>query len=219
MDRATWLVERRRVIEERADLLIAPTYDEDGGTYSNATHLRMLARFLALCPPRARVLDAGCGTGRYWPVLLSAGCSLTGIDQSAGMLARARAKYPDVPVEKRGLQELAAEHAFDGIVCIDALEFIFPEDWPNVAANLHRSLVPGGLLYATVELPEDDLAQVNAAALAAGYPVVPGEYYQGAGYHYYPPLDRAREWLSEAGFDILDEAIGDAYHHVLGRAR
>ena len=219
MERAAWLVERRRIIEERADTLIAPTYDEDGGTYSNDTHQRMLARFLTLCPPDAHILDAGCGTGRYWPLLLGGERTLVGIDQSAGMLQRAHAKFPDVPVEKRGLQELAAEAVFDGIACIDAMEFVFPEDWPPVVANLRRALKPNGVLYLTVELPEADLAEVNAAAVAAGLPVVPGEYVKGGGYHYYPTIEQVRKWLDEGGFDILDETIGDYYRHILARGR
>jgi hypothetical protein len=46
----------------------------------------MLDRLLALCPPRARLLEAACGTGKYWPLLLREGCFLVGIDQSAAML-------------------------------------------------------------------------------------------------------------------------------------
>ena len=219
MDRAAWLRERRRIAEERMDTLFAPVYDDHWGGYINPTHRRMVGRFLALCPPRARILDAACGTGKYWPLLSEGGHDLLGIDQSAGMLRRAHAKFPAVPTEKLGLQELAREDAFDGVVCIDALELVFPEDWPRVLANVHRALRAGGPFYFTVELPEEDLPEVFGAAVEAGLPVVEGEYVKEGGYHYYPAIARVRPWADAAGFTILEEAAGDGYHHVLARKR
>ena len=219
MDRAAWLQERRRIGEERMDTLFAPIYDEHWGATIDPAHRRMLDRFLARCPPRARLLDAACGTGKYWPLLLGEGRSLLGIDQSGEMLRRAQARFPGVPVEKLGLQGLAHADAFDGVVCIDALELLPPEDWPRVLANFHRALSAGGVLYFTVELPEDDLAEVFQAAVAAGLPVAEGEYVKEGGYHYYPPIARVRSWLDAAGFDILEEAVGDGYHHLLARKR
>jgi hypothetical protein len=44
-------------------------------------------------------------------MVLDAGRRVVGTDQSAGMLARARARFPAVPTEKVGLQELADETA------------------------------------------------------------------------------------------------------------
>ena len=219
MERAAWLRERRRVGEERMDTLFAPIYDGHWGATIDPTHRRMLDRFLALCPPRARLLDAACGTGKYWPLLLGEGRSLLGVDQSAGMLDRARLKFPAVPTEQLGLQELAYEEAFDGIICIDALELLPPEDWPRALANFHRALRAGGPLCVTVELPEEDLPEVYRAAVAAGLPVVEGEYVKGGGYHYYPPIPQVRSWTDTAGLALLEEAEGDGYHHLLARKR
>lgn len=41
-----------------------------------------------------RVLELGCGTGRHTSRLLALGAHVTGLDQSAGMLAKARARLP-----------------------------------------------------------------------------------------------------------------------------
>lgn len=135
------------------------------------------------------------------------------------MLSRARAKFPEVPIEKLGLQELSFRDAFDGITCVDAMENVFPEDWPRVLRNFHRALRPHGLLYVTVELPEDDLPAVFRAAVEAGLPVVEGEWVHEGAYHYYPTMERVRTWVDEAGFDVLEEAADDGYHHVLARKR
>ncbi len=211
------------------DTLFAPIYDEHWGSAIDPTHRSMVVKLLSLCPPRPRVLDAACGTGKYWPLLLGSGCSILGTDQSAGMLTRASEKLPDVPVRKVGLQELDYEGEFDAVICVDAMENVFPEDWPLVLSNFRRALVPGGYLYLTVELAEDEeLAAAYEAGVRMGLPLVEGEHpfvfdpreeepVEG-GYHYYPAIPRVREWTREAGFEIVEEAEGDGYHHLIARS-
>src|SRR5262245_8967937 len=221
MDRAEWLRERRRVAEERFDTLHAAGYDQEYGEIG-PTHRRFVTRLLDRCPPGGRVLDAACGTGKYFGMVLRAGRTLLGCDQSAGMLAQANAKHPEVPTEKVGLQELAYRGRFDAVLCVDAMENVFPEDWAGVAANLRRALRPGGHLYLTVELADPgELRVVFEEAAAAGAPVVPGECHRGGGYHYYPPLDRVRAWLGEAGLTVLEEETDaeEVYHHLLALAQ
>jgi ubiquinone/menaquinone biosynthesis C-methylase UbiE len=70
--------------EERFDTLYAPTYDRDEGDIG-PTHRRFVAELLRRCPPGGRVLDAACGTGKYFAVVLDAGRQPLGTDQSAGM--------------------------------------------------------------------------------------------------------------------------------------
>ena len=48
------------------------------------------------------------------------------------------------------------QQAFDGAICIDAMEHICPEDWPGILQRFHAALKPGGVLYLTVELAEPD---------------------------------------------------------------
>lgn len=196
------------------DTLFAPVYDDNWGSIT-PSHRAMISRFLSLCPASPRVLDAACGTGKYWPLLRQAGARIVGVDQSGGMLRRASAKFPDVPVEKIGLQELNFAAEFDGAICVDAMENIFPEDWPGVLANLIRTVRPGGPVYLTVELPEDDLQDVYVSALAAGQPVVPGEYLKDAGYHFYPELSQVRDWAEKAGAAILTDLTADGYYSLL----
>jgi SAM-dependent methyltransferase len=221
--RASWLAARRRGSVERFDTRFAATYDAHWGD-ALPSHLLMIERLLDRCPPRPDILDAACGTGRYWPQVLPRVRSLHGFDQSAGMLRRAGEKFPEVPTEVRALTDVTARDAYDAITCIDAMEYVPPEEWPIVLAGFHRALRSGGHLYLTVE--ETDPAALEAEyerALDAGHPVVPGEAVMSddpdeeGGYHYYPTRTQVEGWLEGTGFEIEDELTGDDYWHVLAR--
>lgn len=215
-NRKTWLAERRRVGEQRMDTLFAPTYDEDWGTTIEPTYVRMLALAFESCPPGASMLDAACGTGKYFPILLEHGYTVTGIDRSGGILAKAHAKFPHVPLRKLTLQDLNDTAAYDFIVCIDAMENVCPEEWSLVLGNLSRALRPGGLLYITVELAAaDEIRAAYATGRELGLPVVMGERAHEGGCHYYPDVGQVRTWLAEAGFSVKAEATGDGYDHYL----
>ena len=108
---------------------------------------------------------------------------------------------------------------------VDAMENVFPEDWPGVLANLRRALRPGGHLYLTVE--EIDEAEIDAAfadLTPAGLPAVRGEVIEGdvAGYHFYPGRDRVARWLADEGLEVVEQDTepqdGWAYWHLLLRA-
>lgn len=218
MDRQAWLEGLRASVEERYDLLYSHTFDDDAPISS--THLEFVERVIQSCPPGGAILDAPCGTGRYVEKVLAAGRTVVGIDQSAGMLARARAKHPEVVLEKLSLQELGFEDDFDGAMCIDAMEHVFPEDWPLVLGNLHKAVRGRGLIYLTIEqVDEAEIANVFAEARAEGLPIVYGENLRRGGYHYYPPPDRVSAWLEGEGLEIVDEGLSRgrtySYAHLL----
>jgi SAM-dependent methyltransferase len=216
MNREDWLKYKRRSTGQRYDTKWAPIYDQNWGMNIDPTHERLLTKFLSLCPPQAHLLDAACGTGKYWRMILSTGRTVFGIDQSEGMLAHAREKFPTVPTEKVGLQEMHYQEAFDAAICMDAMEFVFPEDWLLVMNNLYRLIRPGGRLYFTVELADDkDIQAAFARSKQLGLPAVFGEWADEEGYHYYPQMDQVREWVQLAQFRLLEEAVGEDYHHFI----
>ena len=96
-------------------------------------------------PAGSRVLDAGCGTGRYSAHLLARGHSVAGVDLSPDMLARARQKLPDVDFLEGQLDALPVEDAtFDAAVC--ALTLVHLPDLGVAAREFARILRPGGKL-------------------------------------------------------------------------
>jgi SAM-dependent methyltransferase len=222
MDRQTWLAERRAAVVADYDAEAAG-YDELD--YPADVQRDWVSRVLGQLPAGSLVLDAPCGTGRYFAQITGAGMRVVGADQSAGMLAQARARNLAVLLEHRRLQDLSYAGEFDAAMTIDAMENVPPEDWPTVLANLRRAVKPGGVVYLTVE--EVESGHVDAAfeaAAAAGLPAVHGEIVEGdvAGYHYYPGRERVLGWLAEEGLDVTDEGYGAeatwGYRHFLLRA-
>jgi SAM-dependent methyltransferase len=221
MDRYTWLAERRAAVVADYDAE-APSYDMN--LYPAGTQEEWVARLLALIPPAGTVLDAPCGTGRYFSLITGAGMRVVGVDQSAGMLAQARARNLAVWLEQKSLQELSYAAEFDAAITVDAMENVPPEDWPAVLANLSRSVRQGGVLYLTVEEVSDLRIDHAFDALSArGLPAVRGEIVEGdvAGYHFYPGRNQVLAWFAAAGLDVIDEGYSAeedwGYRHFLLR--
>jgi cyclopropane fatty-acyl-phospholipid synthase-like methyltransferase len=240
MERAEWLKQMRDKVETLYDHL-SPGYWVNFGLYANETHREYLQKFLERLAPHSVLLSAACGAGRYDGMLLEAGHSVVGIDQSVGMLARAKEHFPAVQYKKVGLQEMDFREAFDGVICIDAMEHVCPEDWPGILRRFREALKPDGVLYFTVVLAEaKDLERAYERAKGRGLPVVFGEvadevdeaYERALGlpvvladeadeaaYHYCPSLEQVRAWIGQAGLVIEEEGTGNWYAHFVVRKR
>jgi 2-polyprenyl-3-methyl-5-hydroxy-6-metoxy-1,4-benzoquinol methylase len=214
MDRRTWLDERRAAVEldYTRD---APRY-ETGNYPISDTHRRFVERVVDACPSNGIVLDIPCGTGRYFELVVSKGRRVVGADQSSGMVEQARARMQAEAVEQVGLQELAERAAFDGVLCIDAMEHVPPEDWLSVVNNLRHALRATGLLYLTLEVLRDQaatLAGAYADAIVNGVPAVPGEDFgaDSGGYHFYPSDTQVSTWLEAARLGVVKDATDMSY--------
>ncbi len=131
--------------------LWAATYDETPNPV-----VALDARYtIAQLAPQAgeRILDAGCGTGRNLPALLDAGAVPTGIDFSAGMLAVAQHKYPQVELRQADLQQPFpfAAATFDAALCALIGEHL--SDLAAVCREVFRVVKPGGRFVFSVYHP------------------------------------------------------------------
>jgi SAM-dependent methyltransferase len=98
-------------------------YDRDA---SSRYFRHVLARLTARLPERGRLLDVGCGTGRYALALAARGFEVVAVDESPAMISRARAKPGGERVDFRILDAATSmpEGAFDAVLLIDTWEFL-----------------------------------------------------------------------------------------------
>lgn len=214
INRKQWLTEVRENTIHRFDTLHSLDYDSKWGEIG-PLHRKFVTELVQSCPVGSTVLDAACGTGKYWGLILGEQRQIFGVDQSKGMLSVAQKKYSNVKTELAGLQELNRRQQFPGVICVDAMECVPPEAWPLVLLNLKTALLPTGHLYLTVELTSAmDVDKAYENGVAKGLPIVHGEVV-GEGYHYYPTESQVREWLEQAGLKVLREAFQPEYWHLL----
>lgn len=115
---------------------------------------------LALLPEVAgqRVLDVGCGPGAYAEWLLDHGARVVALDVSPAMVTHAKQRTKgraDVRVADLGRPlEFLADASFDLVLAPLVLEYV--RDWRAALRELHRVLVPGGVLVASVTHPFAD---------------------------------------------------------------
>lgn len=97
------------------------------------------------------VLEVGCGAGWLCPALKQFG-RVTATDLSDEVLARARARVPDVRFIAGDFMELGFEGQFDVIVSLEVLSHVADHD--AFIAKLNALLRPGGyLMLATQNRP------------------------------------------------------------------
>lgn len=101
----------------------------------------------------SKILDAGCGDGRFIKLLLDAGAqSVDGLDYSEKALSFTRVFLPDVNLYVGDLTkyETLGDKTYDVIYLVETLEHIPKEFVPSVIVNLKKMLNVGGLLIVTV---------------------------------------------------------------------
>ncbi|HEV7196717.1 MAG TPA: class I SAM-dependent methyltransferase [Pedococcus sp.] len=113
----------------------------------------------ALVPPPARILDAGCGTGRVATQLTSLGYDCVGVDADPDMIALAERRDPATRWVRQDLSRLALRtQAFDvAILAGNVIPLLAPGTLLAAVQRLAAHLQPGGLLVAGFGLDADHL--------------------------------------------------------------
>lgn len=146
----------RRVYEDMAAWF---EFDEHSGTaFYNAHYDRPAVLELVGDVSGQRVLDAGCGPGHYVAALRERGAEVVGVDGSAELLDRARARVGDgVELLLHDLNEplsMFPEASFDGVV--SALVYHHLDERRRFLRELQRVLRPGGWLVLSTSHPVAD---------------------------------------------------------------
>lgn len=136
----------------------------------------------ALVAPGARVLDAGCGTGRVAVELARRGYDAVGVDSDDSMLSVARETAPELEWHLEDLAALEHEASYDLIVAAgNVMVFLEPGTEAAVVQRLAEHLVPGGLLVSGWRTDRLAVPTYDGWVAAAGLePVVRHATWDGA---------------------------------------
>jgi MPBQ/MSBQ methyltransferase len=134
--------------------------------------------------PRARALDAGCGTGFQAAILDEMGYAVHGLDLSRVLLRGARERLLRAPLVQGDVQTLPyRDGGFDAATCCGST-LSYVDDAPQALAEIARVLRPGGRLLIECEGRWSlDLAWAWLSGLLGdplGYELTPGEVWRAA---------------------------------------
>jgi 2-polyprenyl-3-methyl-5-hydroxy-6-metoxy-1,4-benzoquinol methylase len=146
-----------------------------------------------------RVLDVGCGEGRFTAELVRAGADAVGIDVAEEPLRRARALHPQLDVrlvDGEGAWELA-DACFDAVWAGEVIEHV--ADTTVWLSEIRRVLRSGGSLLATTPA-HGPLALARMALSRRAY----GEHFDPRGDHLrYYSRETLAALLADFGFEAI----------------
>jgi SAM-dependent methyltransferase len=162
---------------------------------------------LALLDPQPGecVLDVGCGTGQLTAEIARAGADVTGIDNSAAMVAEARANFPAIRFEIQDVCSLPYYGEFDAIFSNAVLHWVTRA--ADAVAAMSRGLKPGGRLVVELGGRGNIAALISASDLALRTLGVsnPERYHPW----FYPSVGEYAALLERHGFEVAFAALFD----------
>ncbi len=111
--------------------------------------------FIRHLAPGARVLDAGCGSGRDAKAFLEMGYQVKAFDASPAMVELAR-EHTGLPVQLMSFADVDWKEEFDGIWCCASLLHVPAVELPGVMRRLADALKPGGVWYVSFKYGEGE---------------------------------------------------------------
>jgi ubiquinone/menaquinone biosynthesis C-methylase UbiE len=205
--------EMQQVGTDYTDISEVAAYDARMATFRDVdAENRLILETLAM-PLGARVLEIGCGTGRFIRAASAAGIEAFAVDVSQVML-----DYVAQKCAETGLRVAALQHAgfltmdfpggkFDAVVSGAALHHL-PDAWKLVAlGNIARVLKPGGQFHlkdVVFSIADGETPETCFERFAAGFPQMRAE----AARHVAAEFS-TYDWIMEgllirAGFEIVE---------------
>lgn len=110
-------------------------------------------RFLKHIPPRGRILDFGCGSGRDAKYFHDRGFEVDAVDGSEE-LCKLACEYTGLNVKQMLFSELAAVEEYDGIWACASILHLSSSELRDVFLKMIKALKNGGIIYASFKYGE-----------------------------------------------------------------
>jgi len=154
------------------------------------------AIFRPLLSSDSRVIEIGCGTGRYGGAFQNEAQGVTGLDLSFSQLVNARQKLASL-ICASATKIPVLDGSFDACFAVLMLQQIPVEDRQPMFSEVRRILSPGGV-FGIKTCSQEDLTTRWVE-----------EYFPsalGINRRRYPPIEELRDQLTSAGF-VLEDVI------------
>jgi len=110
-----------------------------------------LNRFISLLPKNARVLDAGCGSGRDVQYFLDEGLNAVGIDASEKLIESAKKRVENGKFKIMDISNMEFEEGeFDGIWALDSISYLDENEISAALEEIGRVIKNNGILFVSV---------------------------------------------------------------------
>jgi len=150
-------------------------------------------KFVQYLPPKALVLDLGCGQGRDLETFFGLGIdNIVGVDFSIGQLKISQSRNVARLVNSNFLNMPFRDNIFNGVWSCVTLVHLSPLDVSRVLGKVNKMLKKGGIFFISMQE-------------GTGYKIVKREIYDSIPMimYYYTPKS-VKEMLEKGGFEILD---------------
>lgn len=154
-------------------------------------------RYLA---PPAKILEAGCGTGRYCAALDAAGFRALGLDYAQETLRAVKKLVPELSLVAGDAWRLPLpDGGFDGLWSLGVIEH-FWDGYDGLIAEMARVLRPGGYLF----LSHPQISPLRRLKAALGrYPAFRGEAAPDGFYQFLLPPEETIAAVRHHGFELV----------------
>jgi ubiquinone/menaquinone biosynthesis C-methylase UbiE len=159
---------------------------------------------MAALPPHSRILDVGCGTGRWVRRYLALGHLPTGVDATPGMLRIARQQGTAPPLLAGEAFRLPfPDAAFDCVTDVTVVQHIPADLQPKALGEMVRVLKPGGRLI---------LFELIRGKGAHIFPRAPQDWIHQVSQAGAKPIG----WFGQE-FLLFDRIVATAVHRAVGK--
>lgn len=128
------------------------TAEQFASNVAQLAPVESIQKFIGLLPPKARILDIGCGSGRDAKLFTENGVSVLGMDFSQSLINIAKINAPLAEFKEMDIETaLFPASSFDGAWAAISLSHIPKKILPSVLKNIHSLLKPEGHFYLSIK--------------------------------------------------------------------